>query len=201
MADRRYELSRPNSPLSRIGVSLEQYKAAPKISPILREIRGGKSKALRAMRFSESPVIKSFLKKYDSIAPRDREKLSFEAVALAAQINIPELLGEIMFAMREHEVNSVKFIAMAEHAEVVKKRVEYAKLPGGYRDRDKLDEMLGAIKPASGNTFIGRAFFGGKQEESDEQEESVGDLDYAFPDASAMQDRMSPSKLKALPGK
>ena len=149
-SDRRYEMVRDsrNSPLTRIGVSLAEYQAAPKISPILREIRGGKSKALRAMRFSASPLIKSFLEKYDSIPPRDRERLSIEAIALAAKIEIPHLWGEIMLAMREHSVSAVKVIAVAAHADVMKKRVEFAQLPGGYRDRDKLDEMLGAIKPA-----------------------------------------------------
>lgn len=204
-ADRRYELERPsrNSPLSRIGVSLSEYQAAPKISPILREIQGGKSKALRAMRFSSQPLIRTFLEKYDSIPPRDRGKLSIEAIALAAKIEIPHLWGEIMLAMREHSVSAVKVIAVAAHPDIMKARVEFAQLPGGYRDRDKLDEILGAVKPANGNTFIGRAFFGGQQPESDtdkDEPEASDDLEYMFPDASAIQERHSPIKQKALPG-
>ena len=154
------------------------------------------------MRFSSSPLIKAFLEKYDSIPPRDRERLSIEAIALAAKIEIPHLWGEIMLAMREHSVSAVKVIAVAAHADVMKKRVEFAQLPGGYRDRDKLDEMLGAIKPSAGNMFIGRAFFGGQQPESDDEEEEAksDDVDYMFPDASAIQERHSPIKQKALPG-
>jgi hypothetical protein len=202
-ADRRYELTRPNSALSRIGVSLEEYKAAPKISPILREIQGGKSKALRAMRFSASPLIQSFLDKYDSIAPRDREKLSLEAIALAAKVDITHLWGEIMLAMREHSVNSVKIIAIANHPDVIKKRVEYAQLPGGFRDRDALDTMLGALPSPKGPTFINK-FFAGKSDDEEETKEVpaevVDDLNYVFPDASAMQERAEVARQKQLGG-
>lgn len=203
MSDARYELTRKNSPLTRLGVSLDEYLAAPKISHILREIQGGKSKALKAMRFADSELIRTFLEKYDSISPRDREKLSFEAIALAAKVNVRHLWGEIMLAMREHSVNSVKLIAVASHPDITKARVLYAQTPGGYRDRDKLDEMLGAIKPANGNTFIGRAFFaGGAREESeDEPEETSEDLEYVFPDASAMQEKVHPMRQKLLAGK
>jgi hypothetical protein len=72
-SDHRYERRRKNSPLTRLGVDPRQLIAAPKISPILREIPGGKRLALKAMRFSETECIQKFLAKYDSISPRSRE--------------------------------------------------------------------------------------------------------------------------------
>ncbi len=155
------------------------------------------------MRFSESDLIVRFLEKYDSVPRSDREKLSIEAIALAAKINIPHLWGEIMLAMREHSVNSVKVIAVAAHPEVMKSRVLYAQTPGGYRDRDRIDEMLGAIKPAGGNTFINRFFNVGQNEDSGEkesQEDLVEDVDFAFPDVSVMQEKVQPMRQKMLKG-
>lgn len=206
MSDARYELTRKNSPLTRLGVSLDEYLAAPKISHILREIQGGKSKALKAMRFADSELIRTFLEKYDSISPRDREKLSLEAIALAAKVNVRHLWGEIMLAMREHSVNSVKVIAIASHPEVIQKRVEFAMTPAGVRDRDALDIMLGALPSPKGPTFINKFFAGGShvEQEEESQNESVElseDLEYVFPDSSAMQEKVHPMRQKLLAGK
>ena len=153
------------------------------------------------MRFSEEEeFIGPFLDKYDSIPARDRENLSFEAIALSAGINIKHLFGEITLAMREHEVSAVKIIAMAAHPKVMKKRVEYALTPGGYRDRDKLDEILGALKPSAGPTFIGKAFFSSSKEEPDDdpKEASVDDENFIFPDSEIMQERVQPIRTKML---
>ncbi len=199
--DRRYELKRKNSPLSRIGVDIRELLTAPKISSILREIQGGKSKAIAALRFSESDCAAKFLAKYDSISVRDRDKLPIQAVALAAKINPRELLGEIMLAMREHSVNAVKIIAVASHPDVIRKRVEFAQLPGGFRDRDALDTMLGALPSPKGPTFINKFFAGGSKEESSSPEpveEISDDLEYMFPDASAIQERAQPMRQKLL---
>jgi hypothetical protein len=203
-SDRRYELKRKNTPLTRIGVSLEQYREAPKISPILREIPGGKKMALKAMRFSQAECIQKFLEMYDSISWRDREKLSLEAIALAANVDIALLLGEVLLAIREHNVNVVKFIAVGSHPEVMKKTVESALLTGGYRDREHIHTMLGALPSPKGPTFINKFFAGASREEEDkpeQPEELMEDVDYIFPDSSVMQDRIQPMRQKLLPGK
>lgn len=168
---------------------------------MLREIRGGRSLAIKAMRFAEGDFIGPFLDKYDSLPIRDRQSLSFEAIALAAQINIRHLWGEIMLAIREHSVNAVKIIAVAAHPDVVRRRVEYAQTPGGYRDRDALDTMLGALPSPKGPTFINKFFAGSTQDpeaEKEAPEELVDDLDFVFPDASEMQERVQPMRQKLL---
>lgn len=192
--------------MTRIGVTLDQYRAAPKISPILREIQGGKSKAIQAMRFSSSPLILQFFEIYDQISPRDKEKLSLEAIALAAKINILHLWGEIQFAMREHSVSKVKVLAVANHPEVMRRRIEYAQLPNGYRDRDALDIMLGALPtPKNTTNFINKVFTNGAKDESEEDEKPTEVIenveDFAFPDVSVMQERAQPMRQKLLAGK
>jgi hypothetical protein len=195
---------RKNEALARLGVKPEDLANCPQITPILKEVRGGLSLAIKAMRFSEDDeFIGPFLDKYDSIPARDRENLSFEAIALAAGLNIKHLFGEITLAMREHEVSAVKVIAMAAHPEVMKARVEYALTPGGYRDRDKLDEILGALKPSAGPTFIGKAFFSSNKEEPDDDpnKEMVDDEDFCFPDCELIQETVQPLRQRQLPGK
>ncbi len=204
LSDRRYELKRTRGPLHRLGVTVAEYVAAPKISPILREITGGKRMALKAMRFSSAECIHKFLDMYDSISLRDREKLSLEAIALAAKVDIALLLGEILLAIREHNVNVVKFIAVGSHPEVMKKTVESALVTGGWRDREHIHTMLGALPSPKGPTFIGKFFAGGTQDPEEPKEPSddlMEDVDYIFPDSSVMQDRIQPMRQKLLPGK
>jgi hypothetical protein len=195
-------LRRKDYLLKREKVSKEALAAAPRISDILKEVRGGISLAIKSLRFSEEQTSIAFLEKWDSFGTRDQQALGIEGVALAAGLNIKHLWGEMMLAIRERSVNSVKIIAVAAHPTITKKRVEFAKTVGGFRDRDKLDEILGAIKPASGSTFIGKAFFGGARTEDEEQEpESVDDVNVVFPESTLMQERVQPLRQKVLEAK
>lgn len=198
-------MARKNDALRRLKVSLSDLASAPDITSVLKQARGGKKLALKCLRFSEDPLAKAFLEKYDSIPDRDREELTLEAICVAANINPKQLLGEMMLAIREHSVSSVKMIAIAAHPSITKKRVQFALQPGGFRDRDKLDEMLGAIKPSTGSTFINK-FFAATTKEMPEDEEvaeeqTTDDLDYLFPDASIMQEKVQPMRQKVLEAK
>lgn len=203
---RKEPLPRKIDALKRLKVDPEKLSAAPNITEILKETRGGLTLALKAMRFSQSPLIQAFLSKYDSLPTRDRERVPIEAVALAADIDIRHLWGEIMLAVREHSVSAVKVIALAAHPDVITKRVEFAKTPGGYRDRDALDTMLGALPKPGGATFIDKIFVTRpdekKEKDEDDEPESnegtVDDLDYIFPDASEVQERIQTARQKLL---
>jgi hypothetical protein len=194
---------RKNDALRRIKVSKSDLAAAPDISSIIRQTPRGKSLVIKALRFSEDPLARAFLAKYDAIPERDRRELSFEAIGLAAGCDLKTLLGEMMLAVREHSVNSVKLIAIAAHPMITKKRVEFAQQPGGFRDRDKLDEMLGAIKPSAGSTFINKFFAATTKEMPEEEdghveEQLTDDLDFIFPDASVVQERVQSIRQKVL---
>jgi hypothetical protein len=131
--------------------------------------------------------------------------LPFEAVALAGGIDVQHLFGEILLAMREHSVNAVKFIAVATHPRVMKKRVEFAQTAGGTRDRDALDTMLGALPSNKGNTFINKFFAAGADPDEDDKpepapvvEELMDDANFVFPNAEDMQERLQPLRQKRL---
>src|SRR5262249_12122686 len=159
----------------------------------------GVTAALEAMRFSDGECIQAFLEKYDRIAERDREcERIIETVALAADLDISHLWGEIMLAMREFSVAKVKVLAVEAHPEVMKKRIEFAKERGGSRDRDALDLILGALPKSSPSQFIDKVFIGAPppDEEPEEkpkhqgQAELVDDIDFVFPDSEAMQEKL-----------
>lgn len=108
--------------------------------------------------------------------------------------------------MREHSVSKVKVLAVANHPEVMRRRIEYAQLPNGYRDRDALDIMLGALPtPKNTTNFINKVFTNGAKDESEEDEKPTEVIenveDFAFPDVSVMQERAQPMRQKLLAGK
>ena len=104
--------------------------------------RGGLKAVLRAMRFSQDPVVRFFLAKHDSLGVWARENTCWEAIGLAAGIDPLRLLGAALVIWREHTLMRGEFIALSHSPEVVKKRLEYAKLPGGWRDRDALEKLV-----------------------------------------------------------
>lgn len=131
--------------LRKLGVSADQLASATQITPLLKGTRGGLKAVLEAMRFSKDPVVQSFLAKRDSLGVWARENTCWEVIALAAGVDLLHLLGAALLAWREQTVTVGKLMAMFNLPEVVKKRIEYAKRPGGWRDRDALDKLLGLL--------------------------------------------------------
>ena len=129
--------------LRKLGVSADGLASAPQITALLKDNRGSLKELLAAMRFSQDPVVQCFLAKHDSLGVWARQNTCWEAIALAAGIDLLHLLGAALLALREHTMTAGKVIAMSYRPEVMKKRIEYAKLPGGWRDRDALDKLLG----------------------------------------------------------
>jgi hypothetical protein len=176
--------------------------------------RSGIAGAIEAMRMSDGEISQQFLEKWDRIPERDRECLTIEIVALAAGVDPRALLGEILLAAREYSVTKFKLKALEAHPEILEKRIEYAKTPGGYRDRDAVDTILGAL-PRAKTTFIDKFYAGSDSEKADlpepesavpekaiqQAEEMVEDEDFVFPDSEAMQDKIQPIRAKMLESK
>jgi hypothetical protein len=127
--------------LRKLGVSADQLASATKITPLLRA-GGGLKAVLGAMRFSRDPVVKCFLEKRDSLGVWARENTPWEAIGLAAGIDLIRLLGAALLARWEHSMMAGQVIAIFNAPEVMKKRVEYAMLPGGWRDRDAIHKLI-----------------------------------------------------------
>lgn len=161
---------------------------------------------LTAMRFFPDAVISTFLDKYDAVPVGDREHLPIEAIALAANVDIPHLLGSIMVALQQQAVNATKIIAMTSHPKITQARVDYGLLPFGERDRNALDVAVGFLPSPKGPTFIGKAIFGSGKNRGDDDDDDGGDgggdgpdLDKLFPPANAMQQKLTPIRQRALP--
>jgi hypothetical protein len=128
-----------------LGVSAEQVASAPQITPFLKDSGGSLKRILEIMRFSEDPVVRCFLSKRDLMGVWACENICWEAIALGAGLDLYHLLGAVLMAMRKHSLNIGTLIALSRFPEIIEKRIEYAKLPGGWRDREAIDELLGVL--------------------------------------------------------
>ena len=171
---------------------------------------GGLKAALEAMRFaSDDTEIAAFLKKYDSIPIGDRNHLSWEAIALSARVNPKHLTGSILLAVSQHCAMRSKFIVASNHPMITQKRVEFAQMVGGEKDRSALDIMAGAQQGQSGHTFIQRAWFGpngnGKQAKDEDAGaapsaaiDQTSGFDDLFPSPNETQDKLVPLRQRLL---
>jgi len=204
-------VDRKTDALLRLKIKPEQLETAPSVTKLFKSAYGGKRLVMEGMRFAANDeVIAAFLKKYDSMPSSDRKNVSWEAIAIAAGVNLNHFAGSAMLATASYCANKSRLIVATNHPEITKKRVEYALLPGGEKDRYALDVMAGAIPSAKGPTFIGKAIFGSsdggarKKEDEDEPIDQTaifgveGDLDELFPSTSATQDKLVPIRQRLL---
>jgi hypothetical protein len=192
-------VDRQRAALRRLGVSRDELSAAPDISGLLKQAKGGLTATLQAMRFSQHPDVLMFLEKYDSIPARDRASLPWEAVALAAEVNLTTLLGGAVLALQAHSANTVKIIALTNHSTVTESRIRFAQLPGGFKDRDAIDTALGFLPTSKGSTFIiNPQSKKDDHEDEAEDEDSETVLDHLFPNLKQTQETMVPLRARSL---
>lgn len=199
--------------LRRLRVKPEQLATAPSVEGLFKDsVTGGLTTVMEALRFGDNDeVIAAFLKKYDSIPSGDRDVLSWEAIAISAGINLKYFAGSAMIATANYCGNKSRIIVAMNHPDITKKRIEYALLPSGEKDRYALDLMVGAIKPDKGSVFINKAVFGGdsggaKKKSDDGEDSSEGegvfgmddDLDELFPSVAETQTKLVPIRQRLL---
>ncbi len=98
--------------LRKLGVSADQLASATQITPFLKGARGGLKAVLRAMRFSKDPVVGRFLAKHDCLGVWERQNTPWEAIALAAGVDLPYLLGAALLARQDDATTRAKLIAV-----------------------------------------------------------------------------------------
>jgi len=69
----------------------------------LKGLRGGLKAVLVAMRGSKDPIVGRFLAKHDCLGVWERQNTPWEAIALAAGVDLPYLLGAALLARRDDE--------------------------------------------------------------------------------------------------
>ena len=197
-----YNRNRTKEILKRLKIKPEDVAGAPPITVLFEQAEGGLDAVLCAMRFaSQDEVIAEFLKKYDSIPSSDRKYLSWEAIALAAKLDLHHLTGSILFAIEVASVNAVKIMALTSHPAVMQATIASAMLASGEKDRMMIHQGLRFLPTAKPPTFIGKAVFGASGDKDADHPATFDeddDLDDLFPPPSTMQEKLVPIRQKML---
>jgi hypothetical protein len=206
---------RAEKALKKLKIKPEILATAPQITAMLkRDLKGGLKTALEAMRSSsDDQEINAFFKVYDKLPVGARPKVPWEAISIAAKVNPKHLLGSIRLAVETYCWNRSRFIAISNHPDVMGKRVEFAKMAGGEKDRMAMDIYNGFLASPKGPTinvnqqvaaFPGR---GGKSKgDEDEgktieaQYDSSDGFDDLFPSPNDIQDKLVPIRQRLLEG-
>jgi hypothetical protein len=185
-----------------MGVDPSELERAPKISDLLKMVAGGLGGVLNALRFSVDPDVQAWLEAYDSLSNYDRQYAPWEAICIKAGVDPRTLLGAAAMAVQTYSRDSVKLLAVSAHPDVVRKRIEFAKLATGVRDRDALDQAMGFLPTARGSTFIINPLHSAKALDDDGPDDELPgrevDIDKVFPDAERMQHRIVDLQTKLL---
>jgi hypothetical protein len=195
---------RQTEALRRMEIDGAALAKMPPITEILDEAGISKSEVIKAMRFSDDDLIDKFFYTYDALPLKDRESVPLEALILKAGVNPTHFLGSIQLAIRENAMNRTKMIAMANHPKIMEKTVEFAQIAGGYRDREHLYTMTGALPTPKGISIFQKftntspTLDSKAQEPVQEAEILETDANYIFPDSSRMQDKLTPIRQKQL---
>ena len=120
----------------------------------LERAEGGIPAVIGALRFSGDVSVQAFLRVYDEATEPDRRILPLEAFAMLAEVDIPQLLGDAIFALQRQSANIVKIIAVTNHPRTMDARVKAALKPGGYRDRNAMDTALHFLPTPKGTTVL-----------------------------------------------
>lgn len=140
--------------VAKLGIDPIALAQAPPLTETLERAEGGIPAVIAALRFSGDASVQMFLRAYDEATDVDRKILPLEGFAMLAEVDIPQLLGDAIFALQRQSANIVKIIAVTNHPGTVQARVKAALKPGGYRDRNALDTALRFLPVSKGATVL-----------------------------------------------
>jgi hypothetical protein len=186
--------------LRRLGISASDLAKSINISSDLKEVLGSHKKIIETMRFSQDQCIDDFFAVYDNLPVGDRDLIPIEAIAIKASVSLSALYGATLIALRLRNGQKSAMLAMKAHPEVLRKTIQYAKLPGGERDRRAIDTAVGFL-PTSKGTNISFNMLNGVPQLAPPKEDSEDDDDgfaEMFPSITSSQEEFSEDRRKLL---
>lgn len=147
---------RAQKALVRLGIDPTELEKAAPISDILGS-HGKASSAAQYLRSSSSEHAKGFLKFWDKIPQCDRNRLSLEAVCVGAKVSTTDLLGVLVMALRDRNLQKSTLKMVLEHPKVMDATLKSAMIKGpkGHADRKMIHSMpiIGFLPGPQGSQF------------------------------------------------
>lgn len=126
----------------------------PRITPMLEEAEGGLAQVIEALRASDEEDAQAFIKKYDELSDSDRDRVSIEAIAVAAGIRVIDLLGAATKALFAQGETVAAILSSTARPQVTKKTIQMALQDKGVRDREMFHTATGFLPIPKGTLIM-----------------------------------------------
>ena len=137
-----------------MNITEEEIRRCPPITAVLQKAEGGLAAVVDALRFSREPVVQQFLDTYDELEETQRIWVPWEAIAIEADIDIPQFVYAVILAIGNASANLVKIMAVSNHPRVMDASIRNALRPSGVQDRKMIHTMLRALPQPKGAVTI-----------------------------------------------
>lgn len=140
--------------LTQYKIGKRQLENCPKIEDRLRKVIGGRLRAIETLKFSQHPDARKLLEFCQRIKFANREKVPFEAMCLAAGVDVVTIWGALILAARDVSRAESALITMTEHPDVVRATVDFAK--GSLlasKDREMVHKAVGWLPTPKGSNI------------------------------------------------
>jgi hypothetical protein len=167
--------------LTQYKIGKRQLENCPKIEDSLRRAIGGRLRAIETLKFSQHPDAKKLLEFCQRIKFANREKVPFEAMCLAAGVDVMTIFGALILAARDVSRAESALITMTEHPSVVQATVDFAKRSEfASKDREMVHKAVGWLPTPKGSSVNVNVFDSSKETSEEEHGDGAPDLDDVF---------------------
>lgn len=129
----------------KLGISPDDVVKVPKISHILKKIKGGNTEAVELLRHSQDTKALEFFKVYEDIPSYLAELLPIEAFCFAAGVDSRDICKIIFNEALDQSNQAARMLTAANLEDLVQVSIDTGKAPLGIKDRENLQKAIGFL--------------------------------------------------------
>lgn len=130
----------------RLGISPDDVAKVPKISHILKKIKGGNPEAIELLRHSQDKDAKEFFRVYEDLPSYLSALLPIEAFCFAAGVDTRAICKLIFNEALDQSNQAARMLTAANLEDLVQTAIDVGKQPLGQKDRDNLLRIADLLK-------------------------------------------------------
>lgn len=129
----------------RLGISPDDVAKVPKISHILKKIKGGNPEAIELLRHSQDKDAKEFFRVYEDLPSYLSALLPIEAFCFAAGVDTRAICKLIFNEALDQSNQAARMLTAASLEDLVQVSIDVGKAPLGIKDRENLQKAIGFL--------------------------------------------------------
>ncbi len=129
----------------KLGISPDDISKVPKISHVLKKIKGGNTEAVELLRHSKAQEAIDFFKVYEDIPAYLAALLPIEAFCFAAGVDTRVICQLIFNEALDQSNQAARMLTAASLEDLVQTSIDVGKQPLGQKDRENLQKAAGFL--------------------------------------------------------